>query len=341
MRKLFWGLTALCVAVVGGVIWLQYEGSGFDFAATAAITSSSVLGSSDAPSVVGGEEDLTKFQKPEEPVEMVDLKDPVAATGQTGVIELTPTPVSAPAPVAVALTPVVPAITIHEPIEVSKSVAVAESGSWAGEFTTTGPKVDPALMQANIAVIGRTHGEIQSVPRVMPYAEDDEEPVQRMEYAVEEELIPAPQIDMDDDDMSDEPGCLGDGLSIWSFFVPTVQIHACNHGTTGQQPADCREDEHYHDQYSGCPYTGCLDPDICTPLPYVEPTKHTAPTAAPGSQEESETSGMNQMIDIKSLRQFLKKLADESQLWPASKGLDTMEFRKSDRKSYEHLPNPL
>jgi hypothetical protein len=269
---------------------------------------------------------------------MVDLKDPVAASG---VVELSPSSAST-APSAVALTPVVPAITIREPIEVSRSVAVAESGNWAGEFTTTGPKVDPALMQANVVVIGRSQSEMQTVPRVMPYAEDDEQPVQRMEYAVEEELIPAPQIDMDDDeDMDDEPGCNGGDPSFW-FYLPAVQIHACNHGTTTeQQPADCREDRHYHDQYSGCPYTGCLDPDICPPLPYVEPTTDGAPTVAPGGQEDSEAPGMNQLINIKALRQYLKKLTDQSQLWSPSQGLDTMEFRKSDRKPYEHLPNPL
>ncbi len=339
MRKLFWGLTALSVAVVGGVIWLEHKRPDLDLATTAVITSSSVLGSSDASSSVANEDDLANFQKPADPVEMVDTKDPVAASG---VVELTPTPAASPAPAAVALTPVVPAITIHEPIEVSKSVAVAESGNWSGEFTTTGPKVDPALMHANVVVIGRSQGEIQTVPRVMAYAEDDEEPVQRMEYAIEEELIPAPQIDLDDDDdMDDEPGC-GCGQGIWSFFLPGVQVHACNHGTTSaQQPANCREDEHYHDQYSGCPYTGCLDPDLFIPLPYVEPIQEVIPGVAPGGQEQSEPREANQLFNINAIRRYLKKLAEESQLWSPSQGLDTMEFRKSDRKSYEHLPNPL
>ncbi len=219
MRKIFWGLTAAALAAVGGMVWLKCMGPVLPFtvAAAAAIkcceiaTGGTVLGDADAGL---SEEDLAEFIKPDDPAEDVaTLKDPIPDPASTDALEFTPTPV-------------VPAITIREPIEVVKSGRVADSG--IGEFTTGAP-IDAAILQANAVAIGLAHGrEIQTAPRVMPYCQDDDTPAPRMEYAIEDDF---PET-KDFDDCS--PG-------FWSFFFPAANKHTCNHGSASQGGAEDSE----------------------------------------------------------------------------------------------------
>jgi hypothetical protein len=338
MRKLFWGLTAVSVAAVGGMFWLKLQGPTlpFSFAATAAIqycqhTQDGVLGTGgrvggNLGGQDNGEDDLSAFQKPDEPVEVAEVKVPETDQGLTGAIEFTPSPV-------------VPAITIREPMEVSKPVAVAGSPGSAVDLTTnpTEALVDPALLEANATAIGSAHGETQAAPRVMPYAPDDDPSLPMMDYPADD---PIPVDDPDDDGPIDDD----DPLSIWSWFFPTPAHAAAGHTTAERSAPACREDEHYHDQYSGLPYTGCPDTGRShNPPPYVEPKKSAPPTVAPGGIEESsvEPPVLNRKASAKLLHEHLRKLRDNHPEGAAFPDIDTMEFRPSDHSAYEHLPNPI
>jgi len=331
MRKRFWCLTAVAIAVVGGMLWLKCQGPALPLmftatamfercghvpAAVAGATTARFFPLDSGAADIAGDEDLATFQKPEDPIEVADLKDPVPEAPLTGVVEFTPAPVVA-------------AINIREPIDVAKPVAVAESGSWSGEHTIRPgtSEIDPAILQVNGVAVGLAHGEIQTVPRVMPYCQDDEVVAPKMPYAIDDDAT-----DPDDDDDGDDNG----DASIWSFFLPWVYKHTCNHGSAAPNPAGCCEDK--HDQCPGCPASGrCVSP----PKPYTEPKKETPSTAAPGGHEDSEPPPAKRKVDMPSLREQMQKLMRSGGCGPIFPNIDTMEFRPSDHSPYDHLPNPI
>jgi hypothetical protein len=204
MRKLFWGLTVVAVVAVGGMFWMKCQGPGWPcvFMATAVVQHCRHLtGQSDT----AADEDLASFEKPDDPIEMADPKDPAPERETGEVVEFTPPPV-------------VPAINIHEPIDVSKPVAVAESGSWTGEATTRpGTEIDPAILQVNSVAVGLARSEIQTAPRVMPYCQDDDEVAPpKMLYATDDDAVEPDE----DDDCDDAPE-----PSIWQWFFPGLGKH--------------------------------------------------------------------------------------------------------------------
>jgi hypothetical protein len=230
MRKLFWGLAAVAAVAVGGIFWMMCQGLGWPggFSATTVVehcrhvpaamlgtATSGILRPRDGVADIAGDEDLAAFEKPDDPVEMAGITDPAPEHPTTEVIEINPTPV-------------VPAINIHEPIDVSKPVAVAESGSWSGEATTRpGFEIDPAILQVNGMAIGAAQHEILSVPRVMPYCDDDEVVPPKMPYATDD--VPDPD---EDDDCED-----GGPPNIWSWFFPWLGKH------TSLKPPLCGQEE--------------------------------------------------------------------------------------------------
>ncbi len=328
MRKLFWGLTAVSVAAVGGMFWLKWQGPTLPFAlaGTAVIECCRPASSGDGSShvsithwVPGGtnqpsanDDDFSHFQKPDDPLEITEPREPVLTDARVAAVDFDPTPI-------------VPTITIREPIEQGNPVAIADSGTWNGEFSTTpggaklpaSPMVDPALIQANATVIG--HGDRQMVPAVMPYCEEDEP---------DPEIIEAPAEGVDTmpqaEDGDDNPG-------IWSMFFPSVlPMHSCNHG--GNIPDCCEEPQPHR----------CPDAGHAAPSPYTEPKKEATPADAPGGDEESDIpSVLHRKTSLKALRDHLHKLTEDSEDGPAFPDVDTMEYRPSDHKPYEHLPNPI
>jgi hypothetical protein len=324
MRKLFWGLTAVVVAAAGGMLWVKWQGptSPYSFAARVAVDGSNngpgniiastisgaatVLGGGSDTAAAGGDEDLAQFQKPDDPTEIVASKEPTIAPATAGVIDFHPQPVA-------------PTINIHEPIEVSRPVGVADSGSWAADFTVgAAAKVDPAIIQVNADAIGLAHGAIQTVPRVMPYAVEDDEVIAmpKMAYA-EEEFVPQTP----DDDTAP---------SFWSHIFQSAKDHMCGDGA-GHLDAP---DYHAHDSY--CPFTGrCLP----APKPYVEPMKVTP---VPGGDVNSELPPPpKKRTSMKPTHKDLHNVSECGDKVPALTGVDTLEFRPSDHSAYERNSNSI
>lgn len=133
------------------------------------------------------------------------------------------------------------------------------------------------------------------------------------------------------------------------------------------KPPECKEDPNYPYHYPGCPYTGaCPYTGRCyTPPAYTEPVKPIPPACDPdnlgkrldgeepmkktkkrkkkdaeplppphGEEESSLTPG------AAFLREVMKSLSRPADQGAAARGVDTMEFRRSDARPHDFEPMP-
>jgi len=329
MRKIFWGLTAVSVAAVGGMVWLKCLGtvSPWGLVASAAIQCCRHGEDSQTPSVG---DDYYSFQRPDDPVEIVDsqpqddLPEPTPLPGKgtvSGAVDFDPAPV-------------VPAITIREEGETLKPVTVAPSDPWTagfnGDDTLSKASTDPAVMQAYaiaLALAAANH-EVVPAPPTMPYATDDDEVVQpKMPYA-------------DDDDDQDGDDCCRDNKTaaqadgFWSLFFPKATGHTAHYGSDKATPTD----DDSSPVYPTCPYCGPCMPQLQI---YSEPQRVTPPPVTPGGEEGSEEPPVLKKKSTQSLNEHFHKLLESGEEMPGYPSIDTMEFRPSDHSPYERALNHI
>ena len=147
-------------------------------------------------------------------------------------------------------------------------------------------------------------------PTIMPYCPDDSEASnRRMPYADEEQC---------------EESCES-FIGIWLGMVEQMSNEMA---LSAEEPRDaapageempagkCQEDQHYHQQYPSCPYTGRCYPPTYVPCPSV-------PDA-----EQKKTDDSDKKSDAEMPK--MKGATEEQELPPPLTDLDTMEFRPSD-----------
>ncbi|MBI1914300.1 MAG: hypothetical protein HYS12_06120 [Planctomycetes bacterium] len=171
-------------------------------------------------------------------------------------------------------------------------------------------------------------------PLVMPYCCDDSRAPQHMPYADEESC-----------EQSDEQSCVDVSKGLFQILMDLFggQVSA-EPMTAGSEPmgctlpegfpsGKCQEDEHYHQQYPSCPYTGRSYPQDETPSP-----------AVPDAPEEKKVEKCGPKKDKTEEMPPTQKssTSEEPKNDQASEfHLDTMEFRPSDAGLHRFIPGAL
>jgi hypothetical protein len=178
--------------------------------------------------------------------------------------------------------------------------------------------VEPAIYKGRPARADQT-----AATRKMPYCEEDPA-TPHMPYAdsEESELAPAPT----PDDV--------EGPKAKSVRQPAQPT------TPAGELAPCEEDRHYHEHYSGCPYSGHC-PYSGAHVPNVKPVTEppAKPTRPKGEGDGEESSEEPPLLPDAPL----PKPGPTQSMGPkaARSSIDTMEFRPSDRQFDEDGPGPF
>jgi len=173
----------------------------------------------------------------------------------------------------------------------------------------------------------------------MPYCRDDSRAPQHMPYADEESCEET------------EPSCADESKGLFQFLMDLLSIKVSVEPMTvepmpaGTQPMDsplpegapsgkCEEDDHYHQHYPSCPYTGRCYPEDATPSPAVPdlPEEKKADTKSSPKKEKTEEMPPAPQSSTG------EEQKDNHQ---AEFHLDTMEFRPSDAGLHRFIPGAL
>lgn len=97
---------------------------------------------------------------------------------------------------------------------------------------------------------------------------------------------------------------------------------------------ECREDRNYHRHYPGCPASGRMH-DCHRPPAALPPT----PVKDEGGEEASETGARSSALQA--IRKLRGRTMVPEEKYQAKPGVDTMEYRPSDRPLYDYGQRPL
>jgi hypothetical protein len=168
-------------------------------------------------------------------------------------------------------------------------------------------------------------------PMIMPYADDDDRLLNPMPFAEAEESA------------ADDP-CTVFLHSWMDFFGKACESAAGFALSVSEGLPSCEENAHHYDQqYPGCPNTGCPARDYhpFDRFPVAIP-RQAEPEPKTGGGEENSELMLRQLTPRlqKKLRELIPGDVDceKSGTGPKQSGIDTMEFRRSDRTLRELAP---
>ncbi len=174
----------------------------------------------------------------------------------------------------------------------------------------------------------------------MPYCCDDSRPPQHMPYADEENC-----------EQRDEQSCIDVSKNLYQILMDLFGCQVSAEPMTvepmpaGSEPmgsalpdgfpsGKCQEDEHYHQHYPSCPYTGRSYPEDATPSPAVPDTPEEKKANEKCSPKKEKTEEMPPP------QQSSASEEPKNDRFPEIH-LDTMEFRPSDAGLHRFIPGAL
>jgi hypothetical protein len=320
MRKWLWRCAAAGVLTAAGAFWAMYYawhhpdsylGRCFSAAAQNGMLVNFLTGLSEATT---DEEAVALAGEggsliPEDPIPVPPLDTPLLAD----MINPEAAPIEAPPP----------QITSSMPIVIEPSPLEAEV-----ERTSVATLLQPPQESNSLS----TENLLAHRPMIMPYAYDEDQPLRPMPFAEAEELSPV---------QADDP-CMA-----WLHSWMGVLDQACASASKWTWPrADslpsCQKDVHHHQQYPGCPYTGvpATDGPLQDRLPIAAP-RQAEPEPTAGGAEETSDMLLRRLTPRlqKKLQELLPEASNARKFeTPRPRGIDTMEFRPSDRTLSELAP---
>jgi hypothetical protein len=309
MRKLFWSCAAVAVAAAGTVYLAAKHVDQHPYAVMGQTVRAMCGAEHDTPGPTG------ESTVPAEPAPADPLVTGASTAPVRGQI------------VAVAESSLPDHITVREG---DAGTPISSTGSSPADMT----KIDADAMPSC--------GPMKaSCPLVMPYCSDDSCPPKRMPYADEESC-----------ERSEEQGCEEESKGFfemlmgffWNLGPIEPKTDPMPAGSEPMGPSDkglspfgkCQEDEHYHDHYPCCPYTGRCYPYDPNPtpspaVPDVPEQKKPAEKCSP-KKDKAEKLPPPQKSSV---------LEEQEQTSVSEFHLDTMEFRPSDAGLHRFIPGAL